>query len=458
MAEKGEIDEALRVANEVLNEDFNNPRALFIIGYVLLKAERFGLAYNINKIVTQMAPNRAEPWNNMGMCHQETLNLDDAERCFRQSLKIEPGSKAAMNNMALIYVNRGQPEAALQWSEKALKIDPAMKDAQDNKGLACLMLGKWAEGWKNWEASLGGPQRREIVYGSEPRWDGSRGKTVVVYGEQGLGDEIAFASCIPDAIRDCKKVVIDCDHRLAGLFKRSFPQADVYGTRFQKEVGWPAKYQIDARCAMGGLPKFYRNRDEDFPRAPYLIPDPERRIQWKALLESLGPGMKIGFAYTGGLLSTGAKKRSLDLDQLLPLLKQEAHWVSLQYRDPPDCEAFFRDHGIRLHHWRRGTQTDDYDDTAALVAELDLVITVTTTVVHLCGAIGTPCWVLTPKHPPWFFGLGREDMQWYSCVRLFRQKTDWDEVVRRIAKELHVVVAKQRQAGQSEASPVLNAA
>lgn len=374
----------------------------------------------------------------MGMCHQETLNLDDSERCFRRSLQLDPESKAAMNNLALVYVNRAEPEKAIQWADRALEIDPNFRDAMDNKSLACFMLGRFEEAWVNYEASLGGPHRREIKYGDEPRWNGDKGKTVVIYGEQGIGDEMAFSSMIPDAVRDCKKVILDCDPRLAGVFRRSFPEVDVYGTRWTKEVEWPTRYQIDARCSIGSLGKFYRNEEKDFPGSPFFVPDPERKIQWKALLDSLGEEPKIGIAFTGGLPSTGYKNRSLSLEQLLPFFKHKAHWISLQYKekDIPDYGEFYKKHGVRIHHWKRATQSEDYDDTIALVSELDLVISVPTAVIHACGALGTPCWMLTPKKAGWFFGINRPDMPWYKSVRLFRQKNDWEEVINRLSGEL----------------------
>jgi tetratricopeptide (TPR) repeat protein len=415
----------MRLANEVLNEDFNNNVALFIIGYCLLKAERFGLSYNINRILTQRVPHNPEPWNNMGMCHSERMDLDDAERCFRESLKRDPNSPQAMSNIALIEVNKRRPLKAIEWADKALKINSDLTGPKHNKSLACLMLKRWKEAWPLWDSALGSEHRKFQRYVKEPVWDGSKGKTVIIYGEQGLGDEISFASCIPDVIRDSKQVIIDCDFRLEGLFKRSFPEAKVYGTRFEKTVEWPFEYQIDASCAVGGLPRFYRNSDSDFPGTPYLKADPERRIQWRALLDSLGPEPKIGLAWTGGSLDTGSVARSIDLETLKPLLNAKAHFISLQYKEPPDPK-----YGIK--HWSRATQTRDYDDTAALVAELDLVITVCTSVVHLAGALGVPCWVMVPNKMRWFYCLEGETLPWYKSIRMFRQTSNWQEVVNRV--------------------------
>jgi hypothetical protein len=432
--ESDQPDVTLRLCTEVLNEDFSNVLALHFAAIALLKGERYGLAYSLFRRVAQLTPKNSEAWNNMGMCYLEAQNPNRAEDCFKEALSRDPQSWSAMNNLALIAVNRCDTEKTHQWADRALKLNPDLMEAWQTKAFAYLQKREWKPGWELFEHSLGGPHRREIVYrppeNREPRWDGSPGKTVVIYGEQGLGDEISFASIIPDAIRDCKKVIIDCDKRLEGLFKRSFPQADVYGTRKQDAVEWLANYDIDARSSAASLTRFYRNADESFPGTPYLSADPERRIQWRALLDSLGPEPKVGIAWSGGLHDTGAKKRSLALEQLAPVLQQKAHFVSLQYKGAsPEMVG-----GVRLRNWDRATRTSDYDDTAALVAELDLVITVNTSVVHLAGALGVPCWTLTPKHCRWWYCA--DPCPWYRSVRIFRQTNDWKPVIQTVADEL----------------------
>jgi Tfp pilus assembly protein PilF len=435
--DNNEPDAALRLCTEILNEDFNNVMALHLTGVALARGGRYGLACNLFRQVIKMAPSRAEAFNNMGMCYTEIWDLKNAEMCFMEALRRDPKDWSAMHNMALLYLNRCDPHKALEWSDKALKIEPSNWNARETKAFAQLALGKWKEGWENFEVSLGGPHRREWAYkeppNREPRWDGTPGKTVVIYGEQGLGDEISFASIIPDAIRDCKKVIIDCDPRLEGLFKRSFPQADVYGTRQQgKGVGWIANYDIDARCSGASLTRFYRNSDESFPGTPYLVADSERRIQWRALLDTFGPEPKVGIAWTGGLRDTGAKKRTIPVEQLAPVFANNAHFISLQYKGDVPGEVG----GKKLHNWNRATRTNDYDDTAALVAELDLVIAVNTSVVHLAGALGVPCWTLTPFKPRWFYGIKGKTLPWYKSVRVFRQSNDWKPVIQTVADEL----------------------
>jgi ADP-heptose:LPS heptosyltransferase len=163
-------------------------------------------------------------------------------------------------------------------------------------------------------------------------------------------------------------------------------------------------------------------------------------VQWRALLDAIGPKMKVGIAWTGGKKNTGKHRRSLDLDDLLPILRQDATFVSLQYMDSPDILALQDTHGITIHHWRHAVQTADYDDTAALVAELDLVICVTTAALHLCGAMGQRCWVMMPKHPHWMFGISGDSMPWYESVKLYRQKHNWVELIAEVATDLRNLI------------------
>ena len=279
--------------------------------------------------------------------------------------------------------------------------------------------------------SLGGKFRKIITLNDEPRWDGKRVDTLFVYGEQGLGDEIMMASCIPDAARDVGKVVLECDPRLAGLFKRSFPGVDVYGTRRVKSVDWPQQYTVDAGAAIGQLPMFYRPTPEACPGTPYLVADPERRLQWRALLDSLGRKPKIGICWSGGRKWTNAVGRSMGLEAFRPLIEAiDADWISLQYKDP---QAEIAAAGLPVRHWPHGATTSDYDDTAALVSELDMVIGVHTAVHHLAGALGVPALVLVPSKGLWIWQL--EPMPWYRSARTFKQRADepWQKTMQRLS-------------------------
>lgn len=437
---QGREDECMRLCNEVLNEKFDQPEALFLIGQCLLKAGKTGFAHAVYMHFLQLKPNVASAWNNLGKCYLDMNLLDEAEGCMKRVIKLEPKDSAALCNLGLVHLNRCETKLSIEYSGRALKLNPDSINAQHNLGLAHLMEGNWKEGWPNYASSVGcNVDRKERVYREESRWDGSKGKCVIAYGEQGLGDEISFASCIPDLIKDCSETVIECDSRLEGLFKRSFPQASIHGTRFKEWIDWMDQHDLEGRVAFGTLPMYYRNETKDFPGTPYLVAEPQRRIQWRALLASLGDKPKIGLSWQGGMNKTGKARRSVSLESLLPILRQDATFISLQYKNAEEeIKLMEEKHDIKIHHWPRAVEAKDYDETAALVAELDMVISVTTAVIHLSGSLGIPCLVLTPKNPMWRYGLTEETMPWYKSVTIIRQKnaSDWLDPIHECALRL----------------------
>lgn len=410
----GQAEEALRLATKELDITPDDPVPLYIVGRALLDLERPGLAQVLCRRAVEVVPNDWGLWNNLGHAYQMSFDIDNAEDALLNSLRIEPRNKTALVNLSLAYVNSGQPEKALAFAKKALSLDPADRDALENKAFAHLLKREWKEGWEGYELGLGASEyRKERSYAdpTEPRWNGEKGKTVVAYGEQGLGDEIAFASCLPDLIKDCN-VIIDCDPRLEGLFARSF-DCPVFGTRYKNDLDWPANYKIDSRVAFSSLAKFYRN--ESFPGTPYLKADPWRRKVWRTILDQF-PGKKIGVAWTGGIARTGQKHRSLTPDIFKDL---NGTLISLEYKDIKPVEGIL--------DFSRFLNTGDYDDTAALVSELDCVITVTTSLVDLCGALGKECHVLVPSIPHWRYCMEGK-MPWYDSVKLYRHNKDWKEL------------------------------
>lgn len=431
----GELDEAMRVVNNYLNDHYEDVPALIMAGHILADAKKLGLAQGLFKLCSKLRPESSLIWSDLGFCYQEGSDLKEGEACFLKSLQRNPNNAMALNNLSQLYVNNGQPMKAIHCADKAIRLDPSLTDSHYNRGLANLQLGNWEEGWKGYEYNLGKHKwRKERTYGIVPRWTGVKGLTIVAYGEQGLGDEISFASCIPDLMKE-NNVIIECDSRLGGLFARSF-DCPVYGTRYQNGIKWPHKYEIDASVAFGSLPRYYRKHDSDFPGTPYLKADPERRLMFRSLLDSLGTKKKIGISWQGGLKETASERRSMMLYDMLPILKQDATFISLNYRDADEIDTIEQNHDIKVHHWPWAVEVKDYDNTAALVAELDLVISVTQSVVHLAGALGVPCWVLVPKAPMWRYQLTGDKLPWYNSVKLYRQKVEWP--VNEIANDLKV--------------------
>jgi hypothetical protein len=195
---------------------------------------------------------------------------------------------------------------------------------------------------------------------------------------------------------------------------------------------------------MGSLPLYLRKREEDFPRHPgYLKADPARVAYWRQRLAGLGTGLKVGISWRGGTSKTRIRSRSIPLADWLPVLQQHGvDFVSLQYGDVADeLEQLQQQHGIALPHWQDAI--DDYDETAALVSALDLVVSVCTAVIHLSGALGREVWILTPATPEWRYTFHGDSLPWYPSSRLYRQAVigEWSPVFHRVAAALQAKMA-----------------
>lgn len=439
MRSGGKESDALRMCNDVLNEDPDHVPALSTSAHIMLRVERFGLAYQLNRRCMDLMPHEPALLSNAAIAAAAIPSkLDEAERLARKALKANPKSMAALNVLAQVCVHQCRPEAAIEFANASLALDSSQWEAQEKKGYGNLLLGNFGPGWDGYEAQCGNNKyRKDFIYSGEGRWKGEVGGKLIVRGEQGIGDEISFASIIPDAAQD-NQITFECDKRLEGLFKRSFPEIEVHGTKTDNLAGWAVDRKWDYHALVGSLAPKYRRTRESFPGKPFLVPDPERVEQWKLLLDRL-PGLKIGLAWTGGLRGTFRDRRSLSLDTLAPILTTPGcSFVSLQYRDPTkEIAATLKRHNVTVHHWPRAAQAQDYDEVAALIASLDLVISVTTAAVDCAGAIGKECWTLVPSKPHWRFLMEGDSMPWYDSVKIFRQRgTDWGKTVAEVAHKL----------------------
>jgi len=429
-------DEALRILNDILDEDPDTEEAeiaLFMSAYIMMQANKTGLAYHIYQRCAQMRPNRSEIWSNMGMCLEES-NPEKAIKLFTKAYQLDNKNNSAIANKALLYLHTGRPKQCVSLCDQALKIDPNMRSALHNKGLAKIMMRDWS-GWKEYYETIGVKNREAKDYGV-PNWEGQEG-TVLVYGEQGVGDEIMFASCLED-LSKTNKIVLDCDRRLESIFKRSFPYS-VYGHRFKDTLEIQDGDQFDYQIAIGQLPHFFRKKDSDFPGKPYLKPDPERVKMWDSIM---GEGLRIGFSMFGGGKETREKYRSTNLDTFSPLFGNNL--INLDYKKVDEDEL--KEHGIK--YWARGVKKgSDLEELLAIIANLDRVVTVCTTVVYFAGALGVPCDVLVPEYCGYRYHNSGDTFPWYKSVKLHRG--NFKENVSKIAGDINADMYRVRQKGNS---------
>lgn len=431
---------AFRLGNAALNDDPENPEVLYLVGAALRATGSLGLAYlSLSKA---LAKNQKQPnlWMTYGATLHDMGKWGDAEKAFLHVQKMMPSDPMPPANIAATYVQRGKWSDGLLWADKALKLDGECHIAKVCAGFANLSLGRWMEGWKSAEALYGNHLNVRLYNeGGEPQWDGTPGQTVVVQCDQGVGDIIMFSQCLPLLQERCKEVIVDCAPRLVSLFKRNFPGVIVYGTLKETEVDWLDNHKIDATIHISFLGRFFLHNDKDFQRKAYIKPDPELVAKWTKWLEQY-PKPWRGIAWKGGVAQTQTTIRSIDLQDMAPLITGTV--IDLSYHDASREVAEWNiDNKTQII--RPPIDTRNYDDTVALVAALDEVTTVTTTVAHVCGSMGKRAHVLVPSVAQWRYAYRCEDgMIWYppDSVKLHRQKPgelDWHAAINRLAKEVN---------------------
>ena len=440
-----DLKKAEALYHDILNNNIGQPVVLYFLGTLAMERGQFGMGICLLEYVVKAQPDLGEAWNNLGLCYRAVNDFDSCREKLEEALKRLPIADIPMN-ISSTYINEGQPLKCIEWCDRALAIDPNHLKAQWHKALALLEMQNWKKAWPLHEVRLKeGAASHDIAkrnyHGPEGQtqwWDGGSGEFVVIHGEQGVGDEIMFASCIPDALESNSRFVLECSPRLQGLMQRSFPDIDVRGTDATDGHEWiPELGKPDKKTALGSLPKFYRTTPEDFPGTPFLKPDPKRVQEWARRFEAKEfTKPKIGIAWQGGVVKTRVDLRSIFPEQLIPILKQDAHFISLQYTaDGEGHVDDLRSGGFDVHYYSEA-QAQDIDDVAGLIASLDLVITVCQTAVHIAGGLGVECWCLTPSKPSWRYGVVG-NMPWYNSVDLIRMEgEDWTPVIEKTAKRL----------------------
>jgi hypothetical protein len=329
----------------------------------------------------------------------------------------------ALSNLSGTYINDGQPELAIEWADEALKLEPKHPQARNHKALALLEMGRYEEGWAIYDARLDLPHFHRRPY-TCPMWDGKPVKRLAIHGEQGLGDEILFLTCLKQLRDRAEEVAIEVSPRLVPLMQNSFPDCQVFGSHEELI----AAFQPDAYVAMGSLPGLCW----PVQRNAYLKPS------------QVYPKQRVGISWKGGTLLTHQVLRNAPPELWKTFL--ELGCTSLQYGDVAD-EAEL----IGIEH--DAGSIADLDRLAAMVKACDLVITVCNTTVHLAGALGVPCLVLVPAAPAWRYGLTGEKMVWYESPVMVRQQEGepWASVFERAkVKAKEMLGAHQRVLPRTE--------
>lgn len=431
---RGDVSEAMRCFDAAIAENVKDWRSITKLGSVHLEQGRLGHAYVFASAAVRLNP-CAETLSDLGRVFATWGDNEAALELFQMAHEQNPSHIPSMNNAGLACLNMARIDEAWTWFTKAAPEDVYLhdrdvSDVQRNKAFVHLFRQDWGKAWRAYNLGIGKGDRVARWQGVMHWQPGITGGGLMIWGEQGIGDEIQFASCIPDALESAEQVTIETMPRLVGLFSRSFPEAKVIGTRYQPEdsIGIIPAYQ----CSIAQLPGHFRTSQEDFPGTPYLKACSARRAAVRGLLDPMPRKKKIGIAWTGGTAMTGYYDRGVELPALMDALSDlDAEIISLEHTLSDDVQPEIM--GVHVFPWL--THRDlDYDNTAALVAELDLVVAVPTAVAHLAGALGTKTLVMLNKHPAW--RCGGPTMPWYHSLEVMRDWT-FESVRARIEEVLH---------------------
>jgi Flp pilus assembly protein TadD len=430
----GQFAEAENLYRQVLAVDPQHPDALHLLGMIAYQTGRDEAAVEWIRKAIAIKSDAASYHSNLGNVLQSQGDLAGAGACYQRALMLKPDLAEVHLNLGNIFKAQGNVDSSLVCYRRALALNPESSEAAAAESMALLLQGDFATGWRNferrWQTKDYDTQLRTYA---QPLWKGEQlaSGRLLIWGEQGIGDEIMFAGLIPDVIRTENRCVLECDARLLPLFARSFPSVDVVAG---VDPGNHPKFEIAAHLPSGSLPGLFRTSTAAFAQttSPYLVADPAAQSHFRA---RYADGRKlVGLAWHTKNKKTG-RSRSIDLQLLAPLFALPGtRWVSLQYGDREELDNQRTTANAPVLIDPEVDQLANIDDFVAQITAMDLVITIDNSTAHLAGALGVPTWVLLPFAPDWRWLQNCENSPWYPTMRLFRQKEpgSWESVVREV--------------------------
>ncbi|HTW59873.1 MAG TPA: tetratricopeptide repeat-containing glycosyltransferase family protein [Terriglobales bacterium] len=451
---QGKLDEAAACYERALALQPTLAEAHYNLGNVLQSQGRLEEAVARYERTLALEPGKCEAHHNLGNALQAQDKLDEAAACYERALAVNPDYAKAHFSLGSVFHSLGQLDAALDRYRTALALQPDLAEAAFSLGLAQLLQGEFSEGWRNyesrWQTKEHTPPMRAYRL---PLWRGEKlgAGRLLIWGEQGIGDEIMFAGLVPDVMGTGHRCILDCDARLRPLFARSFSGRSFSGAEIDvvssqasgEDPGRDPELQVAAHIPSGSLPGLFRATHATFAgtRSPYLIADSAQRDRFRA---SYGDGRLLGgLAWYTNNRKTG-RTRSVELSALAPLFALRGiRWITLQYGDHDALEEQVAASCTPLLVDRSVDQFADLDRFAAQIAAMDFVVTIDNSTAHLAGALGVPTYVLLPFAPDWRWQLERDDSPWYPMLRLFRQPRggDWKSVVRKVQAALSLSIS-----------------
>lgn len=372
---------------------------------------------------------------NMGNALRSQGKLAEAIEAFNKAIDIKSDFILAFMNIGNVFKAQGKPEEAIEAYKKAIAINPDFAEAYHNISFVLLSAKKFNQGFKfrewRWKTKT---MATSFLQSAKPFWNGEKRQRILVWAEQGIGDEIMFSSIIPELCQSSSTILVQCDERLIPLFRRSFSDNIVYFPR-GCEV---SEDKYDYHIPMGSLPLMFRKSLERFGKtAPGFLKYDKEKAQ--SIRASISEGLLqnlVGISWRTESPNKGSKKRNIKLADLAKALDAEnTQLVCLQYGNVSDeIKMVKRDLGINIIQVNDIDKKNDIDGLASLIAACDQVVTIDNSTAHLAGALGIKTKLLLPSNCDWRWGLKEEHSYWYKSVKLCRQHKvdDWSLVLRQI--------------------------
>jgi tetratricopeptide (TPR) repeat protein len=438
---RGDASAAIDCYQRALQHGGRNAGLNTMLGLALCADDRAAGALEAFQRALRASPDHVGALLGAGEALCTLGRLPEAIEVFRRVTALQPGSSASWLGLGVALLESIEPQDAIACFDRALALDPHDAQAHWNRALACLVGGDLERGWRDfgWRWRSRGWDSATRQFGC-PRWGGEAldGLGILLWREQGLGEEILFSSMLPDIARRAAHCVLECDPRLVGLMRRSFPEVNVVAAGYPPHPATAAR-TLACHAPLGDLAPVLRASLASFPTGPaYLRADPQRVAHWRRRLASLGSGPWVGLCWRSSNRRGPRALACTDIEQWAPVLSRGgACFVNLQY---DDCaQELARASGFaatRLASFPELDMYADLDETAALISALDLVLSAPTSVSILAGALGTPTWQLTCGAD--WHALGQAQSPWLPSLRRFYRRWDqgWDEVLAQLARAL----------------------
>ena len=449
------VERSESIYSELLNQDIHNEIVLYQLATLYMQTNRNGLAINLlEPLVRDSKKPKIEWLNNLGAAYRNEHCNAEARDAFEQALKVE-FHPDVLANLCALWVNEGNPAKGIPYGRQCLELRPNHPQGNWNLGLLLIENKQYEEGFKFYAEGFQTGERIIRMYknkdGREAKfWKGEdlTGKTIVLHGEQGIGDELLFMQFVPEFIKanPDTRVILDVHPRLYTAIQRSLPNVnDIFPTRKSKQTPeWNDSIRVDYKDGLGSLPRWYHQQRR--VNSGWLKPNPELVSKYKGIVRTIQEETGqigrpiVGIAWTGGKKKTRVDLRSIPFEKLVPVLENDATFVSLEYLPGAEKQTgeLLKRHGIYLHHWPDVVEDQDYEHSMALAAACDLVICVNTSMVHVRGSMDLLTWTLTPHGHAWRYGKKDELNPFYNSVIQYHQDegVDWDIPISKVAKDL----------------------